>query len=122
MGTDVRDAAGALVDLGKSALSELMHRQATASEFMLHDDHFEVASPGRLRVVRYDAVRPIRRRGDRVNLELEKGAVTIKPHAYIVAGRIRVPIGWVRGGIEVPYDVLVDELSGRCRLPIEDED
>ena len=85
LGTDVRDAAGALVDLGKSALSELMHRQATASEFMLHDDHFEVASPGRLRAVRYDAVRPIRRRGDRVNLERPLREILFADYAYLNA-------------------------------------
>lgn len=117
---DVFQATGVLVDLGKSALGEILHRQASAAEYVLLDDQFEIVTPGRLRAVRYEAVKHIKRRGEKVTIELERGAVTIKPHAYIVSGRIKAPIGWSRDGMEVPFDVLIDEIAGRCNIEVDE--
>ncbi|HMS54070.1 MAG TPA: hypothetical protein PKA27_01595 [Fimbriimonadaceae bacterium] len=116
---DFRDAAGVLIDLGKSALAELKNRQAEASEFVLHEDRFEVVSPGKITSVRYDQVKHIKLHRETVKLILDHGGVTIKPHAYIVSGRVRVPIGWSRNGLEVPYETLLEELSGRSGVNIE---
>lgn len=119
IGKDLKDAAGVLVDYGKSALTDLMHRQAGATEFALHDERFEVISPGRIRSIKYHDVKAIKQRGDRVTVVLDQGSVTVKPHAYIVSGRIKVPIGWSRGGLEVPYEVFIDELAARCQVEVE---
>jgi hypothetical protein len=119
IGKDIRDAAGVLVNMGKSALAEIKHRQATASEYVLHDDRLEIISPGKVRTISYDSVRSIKQRGDRATLILDQGSESIKPHAYIVSGRLRVPIGWSRNGLEVPFEVLLDELSARCDVEIE---
>jgi hypothetical protein len=119
IGTDIKQAAGAIVTIGKSAIAELLHRQSMASEYVLHPEHFEIVRPGGAKSVRYDEVKGVRMRGDRASLILEQGAVHIKPHAYIVAGRVRVPIGWSRNGTEVPFELLIEELSARCRHEIE---
>ena len=42
IGKDLRDAAGAIVGLGKSALADLAHVQAAATEYALYEDRFEV--------------------------------------------------------------------------------
>ena len=119
---DLRQAAGVLADLGKGAFIDLMHRQAEASEYILHDDRFEISSPARIRSIGYDEVTDIRMRGDRATFVLKQGSITIKPHAHIVSGRVKVPIGFARNGIEVPFETLIDELSARCGVEIERED
>ncbi|HZH98541.1 MAG TPA: hypothetical protein VEX38_06180, partial [Fimbriimonadaceae bacterium] len=107
IGRDVRQAAGALMDMGKSALADLMHKQALANEYILLDDRLEIVNSGRVRGVPYDDVQAIRQRGDRYSLILDQGSIPIKPTAHIVSGKIKVPVGWSRNGMEVPFEVLI---------------
>lgn len=117
---NLKTAASALMDLGRGTYADLMHHQAAASEFVLQDAHFDVVNGSSIKTIGYDRVKGITLKGDKAILSLDKGSVTIKPFAYIVAGRTRVPLGWVRNGTEVPFDLLVDELAARCRLEIEE--
>jgi hypothetical protein len=118
-GGQIKKAAGAIVDIGKGAYTDLLHRRAQASEYLLHPDHFEVLGPNQALRIPYTEVLAIEQRGDRSVLTHEKGNVTIKPYAYIVSGRIRVPIGWSRNGMEVPFELLLEELSARCGVNLE---
>lgn len=118
-GRDIRDAAGAIFDLGKSALADLVHRQAQASEVVLNEEAFTVGNPTSSKTVRYADVVDMKLKGERLSIQLKQGTVTIKPYAYIVSGRIKVPVGWSRNGLEVPYEVLIDELSARCGVHVE---
>lgn len=118
IGRDLKDAAGALLELGKSALADLAHRQAQASEVVLEAETFTISNPAKNQTIRYEEVVDMRLRGDRLSIDLEQGGATIKPYAYIVSGRIKVPIGWSRNGLEVPYEVLIDELSARCNVNV----
>jgi hypothetical protein len=118
IGKDLAQAAGAVMDVGKSALAELRRRQAEATEYVLGEASFEMMRPGSLRTLTYASIQGIAKDGDKYTLALERGAVTIRPHAYIVAGRVRVPVGWSRNGLEVPYEVLLDELAARCKVSI----
>jgi hypothetical protein len=119
IGKDIMQAAGAIFDAGKSAYAELMRRQTEGTEYVLLEEAFEVRSLGRVRTVRYDEVQDISMRtADRVVLALERGSISIKPVAHLVAGRLRVPIGWNRNGMEVPYAILVEELAARCGLEV----
>ena len=119
IGRDLRDAAGVIFELGKSALADLAHRQAQASEIVLQEETFTISNPAKNQTIRYDDVVDMKLRGDRLSVILEQGGATIKPYAYIVSGRVRVPIGWSRNGLEVPYEVLIDELSARCGVNVE---
>lgn len=120
LGREVREAAGAVFDLGKSALIDLVHRQTDSTEYVLGSDRLEIKGVGRGRTVHYRDVRHIEARsGDRYALILERGSVVIKPIAHLVAGRLRVPVGWQRNGLEVAYEMLAEELAARCGLEIE---
>lgn len=119
IGRDLRDAAGAIFDLGKSAVADVLHRQAQASEVILNEENFTVANPTNSKTVKYKDVIDMKLKGERLTVQLSQGSVTIKPYAYIVSGRIKVPVGWTRNGLEVPYDVLIDELSARCGVTVE---
>jgi len=119
-GENLKTAAGALLEYSRSAYADLMHRQAEASEYILHDDHFDIVRGPNIKTIGYDRVTAIEIDRDRALLTLDKGSVTIKPFAHLVAGRARVPIGWTRNGIEVPFELLIDELSARCRVDLEE--
>jgi len=121
IGKDLMQMAGVLTELGRSAMAEVAHRQALAAEYVLHDKEFEAVENGKVRTVRYDAILSIKVRGDKTSLIFELGSMTIKPHAFVVAGRTKVPVGWKRNGMEVPYELLIDELSARCGRPVEYE-
>ena len=49
IGRDVRDVAGALMGMGKGAVADFLSRQAQASEYVLHEEFFEIITPGRIR-------------------------------------------------------------------------
>ena len=121
IGENLKTAAGALFDFGKGTYAEMMHRQAEDSEYVLQESQFDVVNGGMIKSIPYDRVFALHLRGDRGILTLDKGIVTIKPFAYIVAGRAKVPVGWVRNGIEVPYELLLLELSARCGIEMQEE-
>lgn len=116
---DLKDVAGALFGFGKSALADLVHRQLQASEYILHEDRMEIVGPTGTRYVPYEEILEMRLKGDRCLVLLDRGKVTIKPHAYIVSGSLKVPVGWQRNGMEVAFEMLLDELSARAGVNIE---
>lgn len=118
---NLKTAASALMEYGKGAYAEMLHHQASASEYILQDEQFDIVSGNSIKSIDYSRVKAVTMRGERAVLTLDKGTLTIKPFAHIVAGRTRVPVGWVRNGTEVPYDLLIEELAARCRLEIEEE-
>lgn len=118
---DVREVAGALWNAGTAAMTELAHRQAEASQYVLEEHTFEVVKATGLRRIRYDEVKRIHVAGDRATLVLERGSLIIKPFAHVTSGRLKVPIGWSRNGVEVPYELLIEELAARCDLELEIE-
>lgn len=124
---DVRDvggrmaaAAGAVMDYGKSAWADMKHNELEHTEYVLTDGGFDVVKGSSIKSIPYDRVTKIQRRGDRVTITLDRGTVLIKPHAFIVAGGLKVPVGWTRNGMEVPYELLLEELAARCGVNIED--
>lgn len=113
--------AGAAFDIGMGAWAELMARRAEASEFVFLDSQLDVVSGKSIRSIPYSTIKVLRQKGDRTAVTLENGSLTIKPYAYVVAGKLRVPIGWVRNEIEVPFDLIVEELSARCGIEVQHE-
>lgn len=111
---------GALIDLGKGAWADVVHKQAEASEYILQDDRFDVVTGNSIKTVPYSEVKKITIKGERATVTLQRGSlIQIKPYAHITAGRLKVPVGWLRNGMEVPYDLLIDELSARCGVEVE---
>jgi len=117
---DVVQAAQALYDLGKGTFADVMHRSVQATEYTLLEDQVEIREPARTRSILYSKIKRIEwRSGDRATVVLDQGSVTIKPIAHLVAGAIKVPVGWNRNGMDVPYDLLIDELAARSGVEIE---
>lgn len=120
IGKDIGGIFGAAMDYGKGAVADMMHRQAEASEYILDGHSFEIHSGRSVKKVLYSDVKSIRRSSDKVKFILSQGSLEIKPYAHIVAGRVRVPVGWSRNGIEVPFDLITEELAARCHVEVEE--
>jgi len=121
LGDNLKTAAGALFDFGKGTYAEMMHKHAEDSEYVLQESQFDIVNGGNIKSIPYDRIVAITLRGDRATLTLDKGTATIKPFAYIVVGRVKVPVGWVRNGIEVPFELLLHELAARSSLELQEE-
>ena len=116
----LKSAAGALMDLGKSAYTDLMHSQAEASEYVLQADHFDVVRNGTIRSIPYSAIKDINFRSEKAHLKLDnKSELIIKPIAHLLVGHAKVPIGWSRNDIEVPFELLIEEIAARAKVEIE---
>ncbi len=121
IGENLKTAAGALVDFGRGAYAEALSRQAGATEYVLLPDRVDLVKGGKIESVAYQAIKAVRMDGDRAVLVLDKGKVIIKPFAHLVAGRVKVPVGWTRNGMEVPYELLIEEIAARARREVEEE-
>jgi hypothetical protein len=117
-GHSLKSAVGAAWDFGKSTYAGITHESIKDTEYILLEDRFELVKSSSIKSVPYKSVRRIEMRGDKATCILEKGTVTIKPPAYIVAGAIKVPVGWNRNGMEVPYFVIIEELAARCGIDV----
>lgn len=115
----VKNAASAVFNLGRSAYAEMAHLRANASEFILLDDRMDIVSGTSIKAIPYSSVKKITLKGDKASLILEKGQFVIKPFAYVVAGPLKVPIGWERNGLETPYLLIIEELAARCNKEVE---
>lgn len=120
-GENLKTAAGALVDMGRSAYADVLHKQAEATEYVLLEDRLDLVKGSKIESIAWEAIKGVRMEGDRAHLILEKGRVTLKPFAHLVAGRVKVPVGWTRNGMEVPYELLIEEIAARARREIEEE-
>jgi hypothetical protein len=119
-GAKLGQGVGALIDLGKGAWTDILHKQADASEYVLQEDRFDVVSGNSIKTVPYAEIKKISLKNEKATITLDRGStIVIKPYAHITASRIRVPVGWLRNGMEVPYDLLIEELSARCSVEVE---
>lgn len=116
---DLQETASALLGAGSAALADLAHRQAVASQYVLDEEGFEVVKPTGNKRALYADVKAIRMEGDRALIELTKGSIIISPFAHLVSGRAKVPVGWSRNGVEVPYELLIEELAARSDVEID---
>ena len=115
----IRQVAGAAADFGKGALNDLVQRQAEETSYLLGDTGFEVIGLTSRKHLAYADVSLIEARPhDRFEFTHKNGRLVVKPIAHLVAGRLRVPVGWLRNGMEVPYAMLIEELAARCAVEI----
>lgn len=115
-----KQAASAVMDFGRASVAEIFCRRAQNLSYVLDEEWFEQHSGGKRKRVLYKSVHEIvNRGGDKYSLLFDGGGVTVKPIAHLVGSRLRVPIGWLRNGMEVPFSVLVEELAARCGLDWE---
>lgn len=118
----IKQAATAALSFGKGAIGSIVQKQAEETKYELHDDGFDAIDLTRRLRMDFSEVRQILAKpNDKYQIIGNGGNITIKPVAHLVAGRHRVPVGWVRNGFEVPYAMLIEEISARSGVEIEAE-
>ena len=114
------NVAGAALDIGRMAAVDIVKRQIEDTVYRFDDDVFEVQLAIGTKRIRYEDVASIvAKTNDRYVVTYAGGSITVKPVAHLVSGRVRVPIGWIRNGLDVSYATLAVELAARCDLDIE---
>lgn len=119
IGAAIGKVARAAKDFGKGAIADMTYRHLEEKGYTLYEDSFEFATQGGVKRVPYSEVSEIRAEPeDRFIVFYGGSSLTIKPIAHLVAGRVKVPIGWKRGAMEVSYAMLIEEIAARCRVEI----
>lgn len=115
----IKEAAGVAISIGKGAFGGLVQRQAEETRYDLHDAGIEVVDLTRRIKVDYSQIREIvPKGGDKFVVLFNGGSFNVKPVAHLVAGKYKVPVGWLRNGVEVPFLTLVEELAARSQIDI----
>lgn len=118
----LKQAATVAVSFGKGAIGTIVQKQAEETRYELHNIGLESIDLTRKLKVDYAEIRQIMAKpNDRFQILFNGGSLTIKPVAHLVAGRHKVPVGWMRNGSEVPYAMLIEEISARSGIEIEAE-
>jgi len=116
----VRTVVESALTAGKGALDQVQRKHVEETAYILHADALEYNGLTKTKRVPYNKVKAVRDLGsDRFRIDHEGGSLEIKPVAHLVSGRIRVPVGWIRNGTEVPFSLLIEELAARCGVEIE---
>lgn len=121
IGRDLKQTASAIADLGLSAWADLKSKQMQGTEYVLHDEFFEILEGGQVKTIRYADVLSVKLRDEDATMVFERGSIHIKPQAHIVSGKVKVPVGWTRNGMEVPWRLLVEELAARSGVRLDEE-
>lgn len=116
----VRTVVESALTAGKGALDQVQRKHVEETAYILLNDALEYNGLTKTKRIPYVKVKAICDLGsDRYRIDHEGGSLEIKPVAHLVSGRIRVPVGWIRNGTEVPYSLLIEELAARCGVEIE---
>ncbi len=106
-------AFGAVLGQGKGAIADALRLKIATMEYRLYEDRFE-RSHGVPRSVLYsEIVRIEPARGCDFLIQTRSGSFQIKPYAWIAVSGARVPLGWLRDGMEVPFELLIEEIELR---------
>lgn len=115
----ILDALRKALSLGKTKMAEFQGKAIRAREYLLHEDRFEVIAASGTRSVLYADVESLElKRGDSFLFRLRQGRVAVRPYAWLSVPGTRVPLGWERNGVEVPFETLPEEIALRARVRV----
>lgn len=118
----LKEAAGAAISFGKGTIGNIVQKSAEETRYELHDNGLEAIDLARKVKLDYSEIKQIvAKANNKYQILFHGGSLTVKPVAHLVAGRHRVPVGWVRNGFEVPYAMLIDEIAARAAVEVEAE-
>ncbi|GIV01889.1 MAG: hypothetical protein KatS3mg015_0719 [Fimbriimonadales bacterium] len=121
----VRDAVlsafGKLLDLSKETTAEVLLRTIRAIEYRLFDDHLEVQNLAGVKRYAYADLKTVElRKRDRFLFRGEGIRFAIRPYATLALTGVRLPLGWQREGLPVPYRLLAEEIALRSSVKVLD--
>lgn len=112
------DAIGKVLDYGKGAVADVGSKGIEKLEYRLHDEYIESAGLS-AKTIKYSDISRIEasKRGQ-FRLIGEGVNLSIKPYAWLQVSGVRVPLGWVRNGMEVPFELLIEEIVARSKAEV----
>lgn len=115
---DLKEVAGALFQAGTASMADLALKQIEKAEYVLDETSLSIITLTSNRKIQYSEIRGLEMEGDTFTMILERGSLKIRPFAHIVVGRVSVPAGWLRNGVEVDYSLLIEEISAHSGLDV----
>ena len=113
-------AVGALLGQGKGVMAELSRMKLSSLEYRLLDDRIERPQGAMPRSVMFEDIKRIDAlKGCEYKIVcVRESSFVIKPYAWLSVGGVHVPMGWLREGLEVPYELLIEEISARSKATV----
>jgi hypothetical protein len=115
---NLRHISGAMFNVGKGAYAQMVHHLAEGNEYVLQEKHLDIVKGNSIKTIPYDRICGMTLKGDRAILKLDQGSIVVRPVAHVSAGSVKVPVGWNRNGLEVPYELLLEELAARAGVQL----
>lgn len=112
----LKSAMRSAASFGKGVAAEAAHRRTSTVEYVLDAERFDVVRGGSIQSVAYTTIRSVEWHGERALLRLANGELTIRPLAHLVAPGSKVPLGWIRNGLDAPFATVVEEIAARAGL------
>jgi len=126
VGGDIRKtvtgAFGKAFDFGKGALAGVGGLAIERIEYRLHEDRVEIVGVGPTRTVLFSSIRSVEAQGRGFRIDAGSHTFTIKPYAHLLVSSVKVPLGWKRNRMDVPFSLLAEEIAARAKVRIEGED
>lgn len=112
-------AMGKFVGKGKSTLAEIISQHLEKMEYRLYEDRIETTKGTQVKAFLYsDLKRCEVLRSYEFRFSSPQGTLTIRPYAWLSVRGLKVPLGWRRDRLEVPYIQLGEEIADRARLRV----
>ncbi len=115
IGKTLAELVGRAVRTGQSAVANITGKKIVQIEYQISDDHFEVDNL-RIPYSEIKRIEHIKKSGFKVHTVGK--TIEILPYAWLKVGSIEVPLGWLRDGLEVPFELLAQELSIRSKVEL----
>ena len=118
----IKKAVGSIVgkalDFGKGAVAAAGGWAIDKLEYRMDASRIEIAGTGLPKAVQYADVQAVRAVKRSFQVDAGSASFTIKPYAWLVVSGIKVPLGWERNGMEVPFRLLAEELAARAKVKL----
>lgn len=109
------EAVSKVVREGKSAIASLASKQLESLEYVLTEDRLLVGT----KEIPFAAIRSVEMSGgSEFVVRAASKSVSITPYAWLEVAGHRVPLGWLRDGMEVPFELLAEEIAARAGVEI----
>jgi hypothetical protein len=118
----VAGAVGKAFDFGKGALADVGGLAIDRIEYRLHDDRVDIVGVGPTKSVPYSSIRRVEVQGRGFRVDAGSNSFGIKPYAHLLVSSVKVPLGWKRNRMDVPFNLLAEELAARAKVKVEDAD
>jgi hypothetical protein len=116
IGRTIFEVVGTLLREGKGTVATIAGKGLEKVEYRLFEDRLETGA----RTISYADISRVRAtKSAGYTLEFDGGSLSIKPYAWLEVAGHRVPIGWQRDGMEVPFELLAEEVAARAKVSIE---